>query len=147
MLNCEDFIVLSRGGGITDFCFFQAEDGIRDRNVTGVQTCALPICTSQVAAVGRIGFASGVQANNLRLRLHPVQVELVKAVAGRSMQLPLSGVVTGTATVSGDTKTRLAGNIDVAHDDRGNHSQLTGTAAIRLASASAPQWIDVNVVA
>src|SRR5699024_11232659 len=25
------------------FCFFQAEDGIRVRNVTGVQTCALPI--------------------------------------------------------------------------------------------------------
>src|SRR5699024_12181740 len=26
-------------------CFYvQAEDGIRDRNVTGVQTCALPIC-------------------------------------------------------------------------------------------------------
>src|SRR5207249_9267610 len=24
---------------------FQAEDGIRDRNVTGVQTCALPIST------------------------------------------------------------------------------------------------------
>src|SRR5438067_5253432 len=23
--------------------FFQAEDGIRDRNVTGVQTCALPL--------------------------------------------------------------------------------------------------------
>src|SRR5699024_11718766 len=28
--------------------FFQAEDGIRDRNVTGVQTCALPI--SETAA-------------------------------------------------------------------------------------------------
>src|SRR6267154_3195558 len=27
------------------FCFFfQAEDGIRDGRVTGVQTCALPIC-------------------------------------------------------------------------------------------------------
>src|ERR1039457_3770893 len=25
-------------------CFFQAEDGIRDYKVTGVQTCALPIC-------------------------------------------------------------------------------------------------------
>ena len=24
--------------------FFQAEDGIRDWSVTGVQTCALPIC-------------------------------------------------------------------------------------------------------
>src|SRR5207249_5272934 len=33
---------------VASFCyrfFFQAEDGIRDRNVTGVQTCALPIST------------------------------------------------------------------------------------------------------
>src|SRR5437667_5921962 len=28
------------------FFFFQAEDGIRDRDVTGVQTCALPISPS-----------------------------------------------------------------------------------------------------
>ena len=28
---------------IVDFYFYQAEDGIRDRDVTGVQTCALPI--------------------------------------------------------------------------------------------------------
>src|SRR5437667_11872316 len=28
---------------VTFFFFFQAEDGIRDRDVTGVQTCALPI--------------------------------------------------------------------------------------------------------
>src|SRR5439155_8460368 len=28
------------------FFFFQAEDGIRDGHVTGVQTCALPICPS-----------------------------------------------------------------------------------------------------
>src|SRR6266699_5883740 len=28
------------------FFFFQAEDGIRDADVTGVQTCALPICPS-----------------------------------------------------------------------------------------------------
>src|SRR5699024_11304720 len=27
---------------------FQAEDGIRDRNVTGVQTCALPICNAAI---------------------------------------------------------------------------------------------------
>src|SRR3989442_3992070 len=29
------------------FFFFQAEDGIRDADVTGVQTCALPICEHQ----------------------------------------------------------------------------------------------------
>src|SRR5690348_18306673 len=27
--------------------FFQAEDGIRDGRVTGVQTCALPICAPE----------------------------------------------------------------------------------------------------
>src|SRR5207249_5442274 len=31
------------GVSISVYFFFQAEDGIRDRNVTGVQTCALPI--------------------------------------------------------------------------------------------------------
>src|SRR5256886_15211364 len=31
--------------------FFQAEDGIRDLTVTGVQTCALPISDRQVAVV------------------------------------------------------------------------------------------------
>src|SRR5699024_12027492 len=31
------------------FFFFQAEDGIRDRNVTGVQTCALPILLTVAA--------------------------------------------------------------------------------------------------
>src|SRR5947208_4387739 len=30
-----------------DFFFFQAEDGIRDDLVTGVQTCALPISSSR----------------------------------------------------------------------------------------------------
>src|SRR6266404_9127862 len=29
--------------------FFQAEDGIRDKLVTGVQTCALPICLFPMA--------------------------------------------------------------------------------------------------
>src|SRR5690349_25180184 len=32
------------------FFFFQAEDGIRDLYVTGVQTCALPICRAPPAS-------------------------------------------------------------------------------------------------
>src|SRR5207248_166471 len=32
--------------------FFQAEDGIRDRTVTGVQTCALPISSNQGSSHG-----------------------------------------------------------------------------------------------
>src|SRR5438552_18914367 len=34
-------------GCVCIFFFFQAEDGIRDDLVTGVQTCALPICRSR----------------------------------------------------------------------------------------------------
>src|SRR2546421_8044878 len=34
------------------FFFFQAEDGIRDLIVTGVQTCALPICARRGLRVG-----------------------------------------------------------------------------------------------
>src|SRR5207248_7801311 len=42
--------------------FFQAEDGIRDRTVTGVQTCALPIW-QRVVEAGRIS-----RGDRLRIR-------------------------------------------------------------------------------
>src|SRR5690348_18171620 len=37
------------------FFFFQAEDGIRDGRVTGVQTCALPISLTACATIRAIG--------------------------------------------------------------------------------------------
>src|SRR3712207_8489645 len=37
------------------FFFFQAEDGIRDIGVTGVQTCALPISGGNVYVIGNNG--------------------------------------------------------------------------------------------
>ena len=36
---------------VDDFFFFQAEDGIRDTSVTGVQTCALPISQHKCATI------------------------------------------------------------------------------------------------
>src|SRR5256885_2780914 len=47
------------------FFFFQAEDGIRDYKVTGVQTCALPIFNKQAMRLAdpsyddEIGFTAG----------------------------------------------------------------------------------------
>src|SRR6478672_12942056 len=38
------------------FFFFQAEDGIRDLIVTGVQTCALPICLGGMSVLMGVGF-------------------------------------------------------------------------------------------
>src|SRR3989441_2937321 len=44
--HCFDTIDRS---AVSFFFFFQAEDGIRDKLVTGVQTCALPIYVPEVA--------------------------------------------------------------------------------------------------
>src|SRR2546422_8121900 len=46
------------------FFFFQAEDGIRDVAVTGVQTCALPICL--VAPLGGAATTSTTTAERSR---------------------------------------------------------------------------------
>src|SRR5258708_31574611 len=45
---------------LSNFFFFQAEDGIRDDLVTGVQTCALPICPPVVEAELRLVPPPGV---------------------------------------------------------------------------------------
>src|SRR5215813_1487059 len=49
------------------FFFFQAEDGIRDADVTGVQTCALPIYHAGIRTLGRhqrdLGCADVLFAN------------------------------------------------------------------------------------
>src|SRR5260370_27098285 len=50
--------------GVGGFFFFQAEDGIRDSSVTGVQTCALPISAHQeeVEAL-KVALTPGTWAN------------------------------------------------------------------------------------
>src|SRR5438094_6620024 len=42
--------------------FFHAADGIRDRTVTGVQTCALPICRRRVLVMGASGCTAAHRA-------------------------------------------------------------------------------------
>src|SRR5437868_11254717 len=62
------------------FFFFQAEDGIRDRNVTGVQTCALPIWPG----------AGNVCAALLgRPRRQSLGGHLARSVAGRLVECDL----------------------------------------------------------
>src|SRR5256885_3568240 len=45
---CVSFVII--------FFFFQAEDGIRDYKVTGVQTCALPISLKAGITAGRVSY-------------------------------------------------------------------------------------------
>src|SRR2546429_4431023 len=59
-----------RSYGAAHYFFFQAEDGIRDVAVTGVQTCALPI-----SAVGDL--EEGLARQHLRARDAPRELDLV----------------------------------------------------------------------
>src|SRR6266511_5964249 len=73
------------------FFFFQAEDGIRDFHVTGVQTCALPILPSPSKRMLRpSGDQSGRRAPNggLAITFRPLPSGLITwsltiAVAGQ----------------------------------------------------------------
>src|SRR5690606_22721376 len=85
-LSCSRYLLcLSLHSYFSIFFFFQAEDGIRDFHVTGVQTCALPICQErdpglQVARVPHVRVeARGLDAEppgELRGR-GPLEADLV----------------------------------------------------------------------
>src|SRR5262249_57168248 len=73
--------------------FFQAEDGIRDWSVTGVQTCALPICPVQcsVRILISAGEASGEMYGAqliaaLRFQLFGMQSPEASALQVRSQE-------------------------------------------------------------
>src|SRR3712207_8624512 len=55
----HNILLLFSVGGTPFFVFFQAEDGIRDIGVTGVQTCALPIYGGAGRLRPRVGARPG----------------------------------------------------------------------------------------
>src|SRR5690554_7881989 len=56
---------MSIQSSIKSFFFFQAEDGIRDADVTGVQTCALPIFKNGI--LNRVGILKLINHGNRKL--------------------------------------------------------------------------------
>src|SRR2546430_4916958 len=72
------------------FFFFQAEDGIRDLTVTGVQTCALPILTyllllfsdAILRVIGRQGASVLVRVMGLILCSLAVEIVLTALTVG-----------------------------------------------------------------
>src|SRR5438093_7695029 len=80
------------------FFFFQAEDGIRDWSVTGVQTCALPI--SEVAGVDagavtiRLLDTNAVHAEGLE-RQRDALAHLVGRYLTKPVRIKLEGAGSG----------------------------------------------------
>src|SRR5690606_39739096 len=72
---------------IAGYCFFQAEDGIRDFHVTGVQTCALPIFPQTVYGVQLLTAAMAKAKST-----DPVKV--AAALEGLSVNAGVGGEIT-----------------------------------------------------
>ncbi|MEO8193882.1 MAG: translocation/assembly module TamB domain-containing protein [Gemmatimonadales bacterium] len=99
---------------------------------------------NRVVAVGEMGFGNGqFRADNLRITMRPVQVDVARGLAS---SLPIHGTLTGTATLNGSTTSRMTARGDITHVDRGAVSRLTGTASFRTTSGAkmALGWLDVD---
>src|SRR5690348_17824463 len=60
------YLTIHSGTHIVFFFFFQAEDGIRDGRVTGVQTCALPISSAFAQSRAEtLRYVTGATVNTL----------------------------------------------------------------------------------
>src|SRR2546421_1181128 len=72
------------------FFFFQAEDGIRDLIVTGVQTCALPIFLEELLGLERNGLRPHIFS--MRQPTDAVCHDANRAVRAPVTYLPPTGV-------------------------------------------------------
>src|SRR5579859_399545 len=68
------------------FFFFQAEDGIRDLTVTGVQTCALPISLGAGRSIGGSARTGGELVDQRRDSHHQLRRERLLAGGERRMK-------------------------------------------------------------
>src|SRR6266446_7706485 len=83
------------------FFFFQAEDGIRDYKVTGVQTCALPILAYEP-------LANGFGARGLSVRKLPVGHTSLKGARALRHALGREGLTADMVLVDRARDIRLA---------------------------------------
>src|SRR5262249_59480659 len=63
-----DRLVVSQCSARYVYFFFEAEDGIRDWSVTGVQTCALPIFGGRGAQLAALFRSAGLHDHRMALR-------------------------------------------------------------------------------
>jgi translocation and assembly module TamB len=100
---------------------------------------------SHVLANGVIGVRGAenvVSARNLRVRLAPLQVDLLKIIIPT---MPIGGTLSGSLTMNGSGDTRLVmSDLDVVHQDGPNRSHATGIFAVHTTGRRS---IDVDVVA
>ena len=101
--------------------------------------------TNRVQARGVVGFSGPkyvVSARDLRLRILPLQIDIVKLLFPT---LPVGGTLTGSLTLNGNGATQLvATNLDIVHQDGPNRSHAVGRGAVHT---TGQPTLDLDVVA
>src|SRR5258706_11955228 len=138
---CSHFVVL--------FFFFQAEDGIRDWSVTGVQTCALPIRseehTSELQAEDGIRLVSDWSSDVCSSDLHPTKDpalgQLYRDVRGQGLSLDDLAMKTAESHATEDDHQRAL--VDLVHvmDDFRSVPRTTPAARANHAKV-AESWLN-----
>src|SRR5699024_8288560 len=105
---------LMREGNHNTFClgfFFQAEDGIRARNVTGVQTCALPI-SAFTAGYLRSAAVAALVKNDIKPSLVPSlrswKLSFLRFLSSMTFVISISLNVVSIAVFCDTSRRRLA---------------------------------------
>ena len=87
--------------------YFQAEDGRRDKLVTGVQTCALPILLGEVSSAGQYPFVAGMTVNTAVAiaggYTHRANTNVARVTRNLGDRIVELGVETSAAIRPGDT--------------------------------------------
>src|SRR5256884_5310402 len=117
------------------FFFFQAEDGIRDVAVTGVQTCALPICRRESCG-SRSASAQSLEHSPRGARVNGGggAGDALEGILGCAVQLERErgteqqAVAVRTAPLPGQHRLEPAGVV-------------SGTAAREIRGAAAPKFV------
>src|SRR5690606_9290060 len=112
------------------FFFFQAEDGIRDFHVTGVQTCALPISIFPTPAIGSRTLCAPYSRR-------------IRAKTGRSTSVYLAGCRGMASTVTFVTSRIKSAPLGHAQD-----ADLARSAPLNAAHPLAlhPEQVELSIV-
>ena len=105
------------GGGGVGWCFFfQAEDGIRDYDVTGVQTCALPIFQVITISEKHKAYAAEVdaalKAAGVRVKVDDSDATIGKKIRMHRKMRPAYMLILGEEETANSTVSVRARNGD-----------------------------------
>src|SRR5690606_40774397 len=125
--------------------FFQAEDGIRDFHVTGVQTCALPICDDVQAWLAPLDDArTAVEVHAERTVSRLLGGSCRVPLAAWCVTTPQGGLKLVSRVAAEDGSAMVEAVAETAQADRAAAERIGEEAARSLREQGAARWLGLS---